>query len=419
MPLTWTGVREYPQIQIDGHAARVLRRPEQVFAPAHLRTLHRLPATHDHPRVKGANVRVTPDNYRNYQVGQTGDTLDRAEVEGYPVPTARATVVDRASTAAIRSGDTQTSLGYTAMMAPPDAAEVQADGSGLWQGPHGPEAYDIEHLLDPEDPRVLAYAEQDPDFSPADLGGNHLAVAIPRGRGGAQSELLSIVDAYDALGGASLVDWPETNETTMADQTNTPTKIVHCVDIAPPKGSSMPRFTCDMDPAAAAVVKDYLTKLLAELESALGAKAELEVKMGDAEAAAGNAAAAATAEKTDMEGKMAAMADELGAVKATCDALTAEVKPLREQAITKARETAVKLGAPRAEVDAAEDLPAIQALILSAVMGAPVVAPTTTPASPSPEFRAAAGQIADAAPISGRMSSILNKINGATGAEVN
>lgn len=436
VPLTWTGVREYPQIQIEGHAARVLRRPEQVFAPAHLRTLHRLPATHDHPSVRGQHVRVTQDNYQIYQVGQTGDALDRAEVAGYPVPTARATVCDKLTCESIRGGNTQTSLGFTAIVAPPPAAEEQRDGSGVWAGPHGPEPYDLEHLLDPEDPRVIAYAAEDPDFNPADLGGNHLAVAIPRGRGGAQSELLTIVDACDALVGSVRRAWTLTDDETqkpiMATETVIPTKVVHCVDIAPPKGTNLPHFVCDMDPELASKVKAYAMAILQLLESAMVEKAEVEVKLDGAM----GAQEAATMAKAEVDARLAAMNDELGKVKAECDSLRNEVKPLRERALTEARELAVKLGAPKAEVDSAADLPAVQAAWArvkaprshtqgpAAIEGAWTYATDSLPAPVSgAQGGAGAGQVSDAfktaahngndsagAPC-GRMAALLGKIN--------
>jgi hypothetical protein len=432
VPLTWTGVREYPQIQIEGHAARVLRRPEQVFAPAHLKTLHRLPATHDHPAVRGQHVRVTQDNFRVYQVGQTGDTLDRVEVDGYAVPTARATVADKATCDSIRAGNTQTSLGFTAIVAPPPAAEEQRDGSGMWAGPHGPEPYDLEHLLDPEDPRVIAYAAEDADFDPADLGGNHLAVAIPRGRGGAQSELLTIVDACDALVGSVRRAWTltdETQKTPMANETVNPTKVVHCVDIAPPKGSKLPQFTCDMDPELAAKVKAYIMAALQMLESAMTEKAEVEVKLD----AAMGAQEAATGAKTEAETKLAEATDELGKVKAECDSLRGEVKPLREKALSDARELAIKLGAPKAEVDSATDLPAVQAAWAkvkapkshaqgpAAISGAWAYATDSLPASvptpagnpgPSDAFKTAAHTGTDSAgQPTGKMAAALGKIN--------
>lgn len=432
VPLTWTGVREYPQIQIEGHAARVLRRPEQVFAPAHLRTLHRLPATHDHPAVRGQHVRVTQDNFRVYQVGQTGDTLDRVEVDGYAVPTARATVCDKVTCESIRGGNTQTSLGFTAIVAPPPIAEEQRDGSGVWAGPNGPEPYDLEHLLDPEDARVIAYAAEDPDFNPADLGGNHLAVAIPRGRGGAQSELLTIVDACDALVGSVRRAWTLTEETdkpTMATEAVNPTKVVHCVDIAPPKGSKLPQFTCDMDPEIAAKVKAYIMAALQMLESAMVEKAEVEVKLDGAT----GAQEAATVAKTEAETKLAEAVDELGKVKAECDSLRTEVKPLREKALTEARELAVKLGAPKAEVDSAADLPGVQAAWAkakapnshakgaAAIEGAWTYATDSLPpppvhrgegSQPSTAFQAAAHTGNDSAgQPTGNMSKVLSKIN--------
>ena len=100
---------------------------------------------------------------------------------------------------------TGTSLGYNALWYGPyvDAEIVgeHENGEGLigsWQGPHGPELYDIEHVVDP-DCEIVQRLVRDAGFDAEQLGGNHFAVALAElcGRGGAQSELMRIVDSRE------------------------------------------------------------------------------------------------------------------------------------------------------------------------------------------------------------------------------
>jgi hypothetical protein len=205
-PLTWTGVRTYRHA--DGRVTRELRRPEQVFAPSHLRTLRRLVATIGHPQLedgtqvfldaRGGPGVADPDGTalrpaEDYQVGHTGDEIEREEVGGYPVPVAWCSVTSQRAQRMIAGGALQSSLGYLAYLDIHDTPQV-------WDGPSGPELYDVEHVLDHEDPRVLAamargevrVARAVVDGAEVDvpvLGGNHLAIAIRAGRGGLQSEV--------------------------------------------------------------------------------------------------------------------------------------------------------------------------------------------------------------------------------------
>ena len=204
---------------------RVLRRPEQVCAPAHLRTLRLLPATEGHP---AGDVDVSPANEAQLRVGSTGDAIDIEELKGYlrPVgnvsvsrPSTMAKMVDAATWkqlgqdfAALRdvvhdgsAPATGTSLGYNALwFGPYIEAEIvgeRDDGSGVigeWMGPTGPEAYDIEHIVDPEC-ELIKKLEIEIGFDASKLGGNHFALALPAlgGRGGEQSELMRIVDSFD------------------------------------------------------------------------------------------------------------------------------------------------------------------------------------------------------------------------------
>lgn len=210
-PLTWTGVRTYRRP--DGRVTRELRRPEQVFAPSHLRTLRRLAATIGHPQLEdgtpvfldarggpgvsdgGTALRPAED----FQVGHTGDEIVREEVDGYPVPVAWCSVTAARAQRLIAGGALQSSLGYLAYL--DEHAEPQ-----VWDGPHGPEEYDVEHVLDHEDPRVRAAVERGElptvrlvvDGEEQDvpvLGGNHLAIAIRAGRGAKLSEVRLDADA--------------------------------------------------------------------------------------------------------------------------------------------------------------------------------------------------------------------------------
>jgi hypothetical protein len=220
--LSWTGVREY---RTPTGLLRVLRRPEQVCAPAHLRTLRLLPATEGHP---AGDVDVSPANEAALRVGSTGDAIDIEDLKGYSRPVGNVSVsrpstmvkmVDLATWqklgqdfAALRdvvhdgsAPATGTSLGYNALwFGPYIEAEIvgeRDDGSGVigeWMGPTGPEPYDIEHIVDPEC-ELIKQLEVEINFDASKLGGNHFAVALPAlgGRGGEQSELMRIVDSFD------------------------------------------------------------------------------------------------------------------------------------------------------------------------------------------------------------------------------
>jgi len=204
-PLTWTGVRPYHHA--DGTVTRELRRPEQVRSASHLRGLRLLTATSGHPALPdgtpvyldargGPGVR-SPDGSAlrpasDYSIGHIGDTIEDGEIDGYYVPVGWCAITRLASQRGIASGKTQTSLGYT---------ELLDDTPGVWDGPHGPEEYDIEHLLDHEDPRVKQ-AVADGVVPTVEimidgvlrkvpvLGPNHYAAEIWAGRGEAQSEIL-------------------------------------------------------------------------------------------------------------------------------------------------------------------------------------------------------------------------------------
>jgi hypothetical protein len=199
-PLTWIGVREYRRS--DGTISRELRRPEQVRSESHLAALRRLTATADHPSAeyRGRQLPVTlwvgaredgaPERDGTlrrppamFAVGHTGDSLELVEVDGEDLPVAWITVTDEGAAQDIEAGSQETSLGYGALIVPAPPGSTWTDSKGReW-------AYDAEHVLDISDPRVLEAAKRG-DVDPEEIGPNHFAVAIRRGRGGVMSRLL-------------------------------------------------------------------------------------------------------------------------------------------------------------------------------------------------------------------------------------
>lgn len=204
-PLTWTGVRKYRHA--DGTTTRELRRPEQVRSASHMRGLRLLSATADHPKLQDGtpvylDARGGPDVFSadgsalrpaaEFEVGHTGDTITDGALGGYYVPMGRVAITDRLAQERIAAGRTQTSLGYTALL---------DDAGGTWEGPNGPEPFDVEHILDHEDPRIQQ-AVADGVVPAVELlvdgelkkvpviGPNHFAVAIWAGRGELQSEIV-------------------------------------------------------------------------------------------------------------------------------------------------------------------------------------------------------------------------------------
>lgn len=205
VPLTWIGVRPYRDA-VTGKITRELRRPEQVWSASHVETLKRLTCTHGHPSEswEGQTLPVMLDARADatsgpgedgtlrrppgagLQVGQVGDAIERVEIEGVDLPVAGVAIHGSAAIADIEAGKTQTSLGYGCLV-DHTPGEWTDSGGRVW-------AYDAEHVLDIEDPRVVAAAAE--GFDPSTLGANHLAVAIARGRGGPMSELLPRLDGW-------------------------------------------------------------------------------------------------------------------------------------------------------------------------------------------------------------------------------
>lgn len=219
-PLTWIGVREYRRA--DGTVSRELRRPEQVRSESHLAALRRLTATADHPSAdyRGRQLPVTlwvgsredgpPERDGTlrrppgmFAVGHTGDSLELVEVDGEELPVAWITVTDEGAAQDIEAGAQETSLGYGALIVPAAPGATWTDSKGReWP-------YDAEHVLDTSDPRVLEAAKRG-DVDPEEIGPNHFAVAIRRGRGGVMSRLL------DSFVPAQRRDFPEVSDPRLA-----------------------------------------------------------------------------------------------------------------------------------------------------------------------------------------------------------
>lgn len=220
--LSWTGVREYRTPQ---GLLRVLRRPEQVNSAGHLKTLRRLPCCEGHP---DGGTDVTAANVDRLGVGWTGDAITIEDLGGYPRPVGDISVSRLATIAKMVDAETWreycerfpditkgvhhdgspartgTSLGYNALWYGPyvdsEIVSERDDGSlvGEWQGPNGPEQYDVEHIVDPEC-EVVQQLARNTGFDPSLLGGNHEAVCLAAlaGRGAEQSELMRVVDSAE------------------------------------------------------------------------------------------------------------------------------------------------------------------------------------------------------------------------------
>lgn len=219
--LSWTGIRPYRTAH---GVVRVLRRPEQVNSEGHRRTLHRLPQPEGHP---AGDVNIGPTNVEALNCGWTGDAVDVEVLGGYARPVGNMSVF-RVSTIANMVDDetwaeycdlfpdvvdtvkhtvgnrprTGTSLGYNALWYGPhvesEIISERDDGAlvGAWQGPNGPEEYDIEHIVDPNCDIVLRLRDE-VGFKPEMLGANHNAIGLQAlgGRGAEQAELMRIVDS--------------------------------------------------------------------------------------------------------------------------------------------------------------------------------------------------------------------------------
>jgi hypothetical protein len=350
IPLTWCGTRIYRHV-LGRDSVRVLHRPAQVEAKSFVSRLRLLPITPGHPALGGKSVDVDTTNARRFVIGQTGDAIVFATVPLLAldkvigecrVPTARASVQDPAAISKITDPNrphTQTSLGYLPLWATPPADE-RRDGPGdypigVFVSDHGPIEYDLEHVLDVDDPRVAALTEARPDFDSDKMGPNHLAAVLRQGegRGDEASELLRLVDARDATGARSYFfrNAPTTQD---ADDMSEQKTIynVRVGDVSPrgraaavKRGLAIPSFALDMEnPELAGKLREIAAMVSGLAEELAGATAEGEALQGELDAgkvaatateeelAAAKLAAAASEEKaTDSAKLFAAQADEL------------------------------------------------------------------------------------------------------------
>lgn len=202
---TWVGTRPYTTT--DGRVVRVLRRPSQVNSAPHLETVKRVIGTRRHPERDGKpvflsataepgspapwdpGVELRPP--RDYFAASVGDDITLVRVPGMGlVPELAATLADAELIADVRErGLVEVSYGYVSYFVA--AADVAVDGNeivatGKWKNPETGvvEDFDLEGLCDPTDPRV-------PEAMRDYLGGNHLAFAVPRGRGGPDVRVLA------------------------------------------------------------------------------------------------------------------------------------------------------------------------------------------------------------------------------------
>lgn len=226
----WYGTRRYPTR--DGVMLTVLRRRSQVMAPAHLQRFARLTMTDGHPRyptpegprkvflsAKAEPGTPTPFDpsvlwfpHELYYVGSFGDSW--AEVDSPLGRTAEflATITVKATADKARAGDLEVSTGHLMHYIPAsesviDGEEVVAEGQ--WKNPVTGrlEAFDVEGLSDPEDPRIpLELREY--------IGPNHCGATVGAGRGGPGVRILPItgddaprvaLDEQELLGGLRLI----------------------------------------------------------------------------------------------------------------------------------------------------------------------------------------------------------------------
>lgn len=210
---TYVGTRKY---MTDAGEVTVLRRPEQVNSPGHLATLERLVGTRRHPSKAGRRVflsttakpgtaapwdpSVELQPHKDYFVGNVGDKIDIVHVPGMgKVPELTSTVCDPQTLGDIRNGLHEVSYGYVGWFLKAEEVPVEGDvvAPGQWKNPETGmvERFDLECLCDPTDARI-------PEPLRPFIGGNHLAFAVPTGRGGPDIRLL-LDDDIEALASQS------------------------------------------------------------------------------------------------------------------------------------------------------------------------------------------------------------------------
>lgn len=338
VPLTWWGVREYVR---DGGKVRILRRPEVGNSRAHLDLLAMVTPTHGHPRdASGKPLWVTPSNFARLNVGHIGDNIRLGTVAGYEVPIARARVFDQACCYDIEvNGKIGASLGYACVEVGPHPRELERDGGdpvGVWDGPEGPLAYDIEHIMCPayladrEDPRVaklftdgLIVEDEIKLFGP-----NHEALGIAEGRGAEITEVRPTTDEAPPPAAAarrSVYFRRRPERGTMKTKTIT-------IDSVGDSPAEVRTINTDMPEeiiAALDAAMMALKRAREMLDKSEGEKAVAE------QSAQENMERAETAEKERDEIKTT-----LATLKGERDSLLDEVKPLREAKLRGARDAA-------------------------------------------------------------------------------
>lgn len=340
--ITWTGRRRY--IFADG-PKWVLRRWEQVGSPGHMRTLRSLVVTPGHPMHRGQPVNICRDNVARFTIGHTGDAVVPETIAGFQVPVSSVTITTPGAIADIQGGDTATSLGYVAL--------IDMTG-GVWDGPDGEVPHDCEHVLDPEDPRVLELVDATKDdehpFLASSLGANHFAAKLRKmtGRGAELAELVMPRDSghqhtptgvpspcrvfsyFDARG----IE-PEP-VTPIQDDTMSQTKIIQVSLVV--DGLVLSPRTVDVDDETAARIAAFMQETAEQMrmmaDKLLGMETERDAELEKTEAAEGEQAKAMaeTEEMRDSLAKATARITELEADVKEAPKRAAELVELREMA---------------------------------------------------------------------------------------
>ena len=421
--LSYTGVRPY---DIDGKEVLVLRREEQVFSKSYLQTLRFVTNTRGHPKVKSDSsfryvwldiegrgeiddlgfVRLPPEEY---SVGHTGEEVWKENIDGVNMPVGLTCIKNAACLESILKGLVQTSLGYFGLKVPPPEEDM-VDGFGIWEGPNGPQRYHLEQVLDLEDPRLqpeyilekgLAGSLEEAENLRRRVGVNHLAVAIPRGRGGpnvriqldAKKECFVDMGSSDIsedikLGVSSTVSIGEPfididNPTRDSKNELAPKlslmkyNISHTLprltSILDEIGtSSMPHREVDMPADILEVLKMAEDAIVKTFEAL---KAQLQEKQADLDVTKEELAEkevdkeAFEQEKAQMTDSLKSLQSDFDRVQAECDQALAELKPIQKNQLLEKIMNTLKLGgfdvSKAASFDSIED--AQRAVVLEKV----------------------------------------------------
>lgn len=96
----------------DGSLISVLRHPDQIFHPRSLESLTGLPITISHPLENDSYVDVTPDNFRKYGHGVTGDEIEAIELTSPYVRIKGLNFQTKEALTALDNGNKELSPGY-------------------------------------------------------------------------------------------------------------------------------------------------------------------------------------------------------------------------------------------------------------------------------------------------------------------